>query len=64
MSRPFDDSFSPRSDFRGMGLQPKISDVVITQHFCWVFATWIFPTLGIEEVGLPTNSEIVIVMGD
>ena len=30
---------------------PGIPNVVNTQHFSWVFATWLFTTLGILDVG-------------
>ena len=32
-------------------IMPRIHNVVITQHFCWVIGTWVSTTLGIEEVG-------------
>ena len=36
-------------DYRGQ--HDRDTQVANTQHFGWVFATWVFTTLGIVEVG-------------
>ena len=33
------------------GQHDRNTQVANTQHFGWVFATWVFTTLGIVEVG-------------
>ena len=34
-----------------IGQHDRNTQVANTQHFGWVFATWLFTTLGIDEVG-------------